>query len=118
MGMRPRFSAAAIAALMLSGCATTHHFEAVEPVREGVMTPAGVVSFGGGASKKADIPCPGGMADVFVKQSFLSSLLSTLTLGAYQKTRIEFMCAKPASPDTPEYGGTEPAPEGASGRGG
>lgn len=118
MGIRKGRFVAALSAATLAGCSTTHHFQIAEPVREGVMTPARVDSFGGAVAKAEVIPCPGGMSDVFVKQSFLRSLLSTLTLGAYQETRIEYVCAKPSSDDTPVLGGTPSHPEGAPGHGG
>lgn len=97
----------ALAMLLLAGCSTTHHFQAELPVREGSFKPAEADSFGGAVSKAEVFNCgENGVADVFVKRSFFESLLSTLTLGGYQRTKIEYVCAKELDGDVPTLGGT------------
>lgn len=102
-----------IAALLLSGCSTTHHFQIELPVREGSAQPAKVESFGGAISNVEITQCGrSGVADVFVKRNFFESLLSTITLGGYQSTKIEYVCAKEPDGEVPTLGGS-PEAEGA-----
>ncbi|WP_298469183.1 hypothetical protein [uncultured Erythrobacter sp.] len=105
---------ACVAALLLSGCSTTHHFQIELPVREGSAQPAKVESFGGAIANVEILECESnGVADVFVKRGFFESLLSTITLGGYQSTKIEYVCAKEADGEVPTLGGS-PEGEGAS----
>ncbi|MDJ0644189.1 MAG: hypothetical protein QNJ15_15355 [Erythrobacter sp.] len=97
-----------MAALVLSGCSTTHHFQLELPVREGTFQKAEVESFGGAVAKNAILKCDSnGVADLFVKRNFFRDLLSTITLGGYQSTKIEYVCAKEADPEVPTLGGAE-----------
>lgn len=94
----------------LGGCTTTHVFRVQPPETVGLRQPAKVESYFGAASKSADIDCNGnGIAEVYVKQSFWRSLLSTVTLGNYQDTQIRYFCHPGPNDGAGEFGAaTEP----------
>lgn len=84
--------------VLLTGCSTTHHLQVKEPERAGTRQPVSFGSFGKDETISRTDCRYAGAADVYVEQNFFRSLLGTLTLGAYQQTRLEYVCAKEPDP--------------------
>ncbi|MEM1051876.1 MAG: hypothetical protein AAGI28_07255 [Pseudomonadota bacterium] len=114
--MKRQFVSVLLIPLLLGGCATTHVFRVQPPETVGLRQPAKVESYFGAVSKSADIDCNGnGIAEVYVKQSFWRSLLSTVTLGAYQDTQLRYLCHPGPNDGAGEFG-EAPADEGRAAR--
>ena len=84
----------------LPGCAT-HRLVVAHPNPSGEAVVFNSDSFGLGAAQRRTVAdCPSNLIDeVRVKQNLSQALASVITLGLWQRTRIEYRCAKvPAGP--------------------
>jgi len=105
-----------VAAITLSACSTTHFFVVGEPNRAGSAERASADSFGGAIEKTEVLECEtNGVSEVRVKRGFFNSLLGAITLGGYQSTSIEYVCAKSEDDDIPVLGSPRTSGGGSDG---
>ncbi|GGI89049.1 hypothetical protein GCM10007973_26780 [Polymorphobacter multimanifer] len=96
----PHFAVALAVLASVSGCAT-HRLVVANPNPSGEAVAFDSDSFGLGAVQRRTVAdCPSNLIDeVRVKQNLGQALTSVLTLGLWQRARIEYRCAKvPAGP--------------------
>src|SRR5688500_8729464 len=97
-----------VALVVSSGCANVRYATKAEPAAE--STTKWNHFFLWGILPTAEVElyemCPQGVARVEVKHSFLTMLVSLITIGLYNPTSTEVWCAKAAAPAAPKPEGS------------